>query len=154
MKKLIIILCVWFAVPQFQVRAQEQQVVPYTLADRDRAIRTEIRLDALEAKMDARFIALEAKMDARFIAMDSKIDTKIDSVNARIDYIFWLLGFIVALILFMFGYVIWDRRTALRPALEKAEAADIRSSNNTRVLRDYAKGHPDLENWLKIHGLL
>ena len=63
--------------------AQEQQVVvPYTLADRDRTIRTEAKMDALETKMDVKF----------------------EAVNERIDYLFWLQGVIVALILFMLGY--------------------------------------------------
>jgi len=52
------------------------------------------------------------------------------------------------------GYIIWDRRTALKPALDRAEAADYRSLTITRALRDYAKEHPDLADFLKIHGLL
>ncbi|MGV8135428.1 MAG: hypothetical protein AB2L20_09440 [Mangrovibacterium sp.] len=87
------------------VNAQDIKSVPYTLDDRDRAIRTEARIDALDAKFDARINVLEEKTDIRF-----------EAVNSRIDYIFWLLGVIVALILFTLGYTIWDRRTALKPA--------------------------------------
>lgn len=139
MKTLIIFLFLWMVVPVFPIKAQEQQVVPYTLADRDRAIRTEIKLQALETKMDAKFDA---------------VDTKFDAVNSRIDFIFWVMGLLAALVLFNLGYTIWDRRTALKPALDKADAADFRSVNITRVLRDYAKEHPDLANILKTHGLL
>jgi len=81
------------------LKAQEQQVVvPYTLADRDRTIRLEAKMEALESKMDVKF----------------------EAVNARIDYLFWLQGVIVALILFILGYTIWDRRTALQPALAQS----------------------------------
>ena len=74
------------------LKAQEQQVVvPYTLADRDRTIRLEAKMETLETKMDVKF----------------------DAVNSRIDYLFWLQGVIVALIMFILGYTIWDRRTAL-----------------------------------------
>ncbi len=46
--------------------AQEQQVVvPYTLADRDRAIRLEAKMEANDVKMEA----LESKMDMRFEAV-------------------------------------------------------------------------------------
>ena len=90
--------------------AQEQQIVPYTLADRDRAIRTEVKMEALEIKMDTRF----------------------ESVNARIDYLFWIMGVLVALILFNLGYTIWDRRTTLKPALDKADAADYISLSIAR----------------------
>jgi hypothetical protein len=113
-------------------KAQEQQIVPYTLADRDRAIRTEVKMEALESKMD----------------------TKFEAVNARIDYIFWLMGVLVALILFNLGYTIWDRRTALKPALDKADSANYKSTNLINALREYAQKHPDLANILRTHGLL
>ena len=124
--------------------AQEQQVVvPYTLADRDRAILTDAKISALEAKMDVKFEALETKMDVKF-----------EAVNARIDYIFWLQGVIVALILFILGYTIWDRRTALQPALDKSTEAEVKSSNLIRVLREYSKKHADLAEILRSHGIL
>jgi hypothetical protein len=138
-------------------KAQEQQIVPYTLADRDRAIRTEVKMEALDSKVDTKFAALETKMDTKFMAMDTKfaaMDTKFEAVNSRIDYIFWLLGVIVTLILFILGYTIWDRRTALKPALDKADSANYKSTNLTNALREYAQKHPDLANILKTHGLL
>ena len=115
------------------LKAQEQQViVPYTLADRDRAILTEAKISALEVKMDVKF----------------------EAVNARIDYLFWLQGIILALILFMLGYMIWDRRTALQPALDKSTEAEVKSSNLIRVLREYSKKHADLAEILRTHGIL
>jgi hypothetical protein len=84
--------------------------VPYTLADRDRTIRLEAKMEVFDAKMEA----LEIKMDAQ----ESKMNVKFEAINSRIDYLFWLQGVIVALILFMLGYMIWDRRTAMQPALE------------------------------------
>ena len=108
------------------LKAQEKQVVvPYTLADRDRAIRTEV-----------------------------KMDVKFEAVNARIDYLFWLQGVILALILFILGYTIWDRRTALQPALDKSTEAEVKSSNLIRVLREYSKKHADLAEILRTHGIL
>ncbi len=122
------------------LKAQEKQVVvPYTLADRDRAIR-------LEAKMEANDVKMEA--------LESKMNVKFEAVNARIDYLFWLQGVIVALILFMLGYMIWDRRTALQPALDKATDADAKSTNLIRALREYSKNHADLAEILRIHGIL
>ena len=120
--------------------AQEQQVVvPYTLADRDRAIRLEAKMEANDAKMEA---------------LESKMDVKFEAVNARIDYLFWLQGVILALILFILGYTIWDRRTALQPALDKSTEAEIKSSNLIRVLREYSKKHADLAEILRTHGIL
>ncbi len=67
------------------------------------------------------------------------MNVKSEAVNARIDYLFWLQGVIVALILFMLGYMIWDRRTALQPALENASEADAKTTSLIRSLRDYSK---------------
>ncbi len=140
MKTSFLILIVLLFLPLLKTFAQEQQVVvPYTLADRDRTIRTEAKIETLEAKINA----LEAKMNVKF-----------EAVNARIDYLFWLQGVIVALILFMLGYMIWDRRTALQPALEKASDADAKTTSLIRSLRDYSKKHPDLAEILKTHGIL
>ena len=136
------------------LKAQEQQVVvPYTLADRDRTIRLEAKMEAFDAKMEA----LESKMDSQESKMDvkfSKMDVKFEAVNARIDYLFWLQGVIVALILFILGYTIWDRKTALQPALAQASKAEENSRNLIATLREYAKKHADLAEILRSHGIL
>ena len=133
MKPLVYISLLFLFLHCLPALAQEQQVVvPYTLADRDRAIRLEAKMEALESKMDVKF----------------------ETVNARIDYLFWLQGVILALILFILGYTIWDRRTALQPALDKSTEAEIKSSNLIRVLREYSKKHADLAEILRSHGIL
>ena len=129
------------------LKAQEQQVVvPYTLADRDRTIRLEAKMEVFDAKMEA--------FDAKMEALESKMDVKFEAVNARIDYLFWLQGVIVALILFILGYTIWDRRTALQPALAQASKAAENSRTLIATLREYAKKHADLAEILRSHGIL
>ena len=139
MKPFISFMLILLLTSTLSLKAKEQLTVPYTLEDRDRIIRTESKMDVLESKMDA----LETKMDVKF-----------EAVNARIDYLFWLQGVIVALILFTLGYTIWDRRTALQPALDKSLEAEAKSTNLIRVLREYAQSHPDLANILRSHGIL
>lgn len=105
--------------------AQEKQiVVPYTLADRDRVIRIEAKMEVLEAK----FGALESKMDG----LESKMDVKFESIQIQINQLstlfYWGFGILITLFIFMMGYMIWDRRTALQPALDKATSADAKST--------------------------
>ena len=129
MKTPILVVIVFLFLTGLQTLAQKQQVVvPCTLADRYRTIRVEAKMEALEAKMNVTF----------------------EAVNARIDYQFWPQGVIVALVLFM----IWDRRTALQPALNKANDADAKTTGLIRSLRDYSKKHPDLAEILKTDGIL
>jgi len=70
-------------------------------------------------------------------ALETKMDVKFEAGNSRTDYLFWVLGLIVAMNLFMFGYMIWDRRTALQPALDTATEADTKSTNLINSLREY-----------------
>ena len=79
----------FYSLPAF---AQEQQVVvPYTLADRDRAIRT------------------ESNMELKFESQQRQLD----DIKALF---YWGFGILITLFVFMLGYMIWDRRTALQPA--------------------------------------
>jgi len=72
--------------------AQEQQVVvPYTLADRDRVIRMEVKLESQQMQLD--------------------------NIN---NFLIWGFGIMFSMFLFMLGYMIWDRRTAMKPALQQA----------------------------------
>jgi hypothetical protein len=77
MKPFITYLLVLLLCCTLSGKAQEQQIVPYTLADRDRAIRTEIKMEALESKLDTKFLTV----DTKFVALESKMDTKFESVQ-------------------------------------------------------------------------
>ena len=144
MKPLVFVSLLILSLHCLPAFAQEQQViVPYTLADRDRTIRTEAKMEAIDAKMEA----LETKMDVKF-----------DSIQKQIDQLsmlfYWGFGILITLFIFMLGYMIWDRRTALQPALDKATDADAKSTNLIRALREYSKKHADLAEILRTHGIL
>jgi len=124
--------------------AQEQQVVvPYTLTDRDRAILTEAKISTL----DARISALDARMKVKF----ENQQRQLDDIKTLF---YWGFGILITLFIFMFGYMIWDRRTAMKPALEQASKAEENSRNLMAMLREYSKKHPDLAEILRTHGML
>ena len=126
------------------LKAQEQQVVvPYTLADRDRAILTDAKINTLEAKMEMRFESI----DKQFMYQQKQIDD--------IKTLFyWGFGILISLFLFMLGYMIWGRRTAMQPALVQASKAEENSRNLITTLREYSKKHADLAEILRTHGIL
>jgi ABC-type multidrug transport system fused ATPase/permease subunit len=128
----------------FCLKAQEQQVVvPYTLADRDRAILTEAKINALESKMDVRFESI----DKQFMYQQLQIDD--------IKTLFyWGFGILITLFIFMFGYIIWDRRAAMQPALDQSSKTDENISKIILSLRQYSQKHVDLAEILRTHGLL
>jgi len=130
MKSLLLLLLFCLTLLTLPALAQEQQVVvPYTLADRDRAIRT-------EANMESKFESQQRQLD----------DIK--------TLFYWGFGILITLLIFMLGYMIWDRRTALQPALDKAADADAKSTNLIRALREYSTKHSDLAEILRTHGIL
>jgi len=157
MKKVNIILIL--LITSFGSFAQNQ-AIPYTLADRDRLIKLEESVNSLRNEMNSlrnEMNSLRNEMNARFEGVDAKfvaVDAKFEMVNSKIDYIFWLLGVIVALMIFMLGFIIWDRRTFLNPV--KAEIDSLKQDNEKIkiVLRQQTEFLPQLREILKNAGIL
>jgi hypothetical protein len=149
MKKLLILVFVLLF--SGILKAQEQQVVvPYTLADRDRAILTNAKINTLEAKINA----LNDKMEVRFESIDKQFMYQQKQIDDIKTLFYWGFGILITLFIFMLGYMIWDRRTAMQPALAQASKAEENSRNLIATLREYSKKHADLAEILRIHGIL
>jgi len=165
MKWLIITILLSFVCAS-QIAAQQQEV-PYTLADRDRIIRLEAGQEALRNEMNGlrkeisgfrnEMDGLRNEMDGLRNEMDAKFETievKIQALDAKIDYVFWLLGAVFALMLFMLGYMIWDRRTALNPIRMDVEQLKRENENMKTILRTYSEKIPQLREILRNAGIL
>jgi hypothetical protein len=147
MKALIFIILLFFSLLSLPSSAQEKQVVvPYTLADRDRSIQIEAKLNALEAKFES--------INTKFESIDKQFMNQQRQIDDLKSLFYWGFGTIIALIISMFGYMIWDRHTAMKPALLQASRAEENSRNLITTLREYAKKHPDLAEILRTHGML
>ncbi len=169
MKNIIGTIALLFAL--ITAYGQSTQSVPFTLQDRDRIIRTEQRVESLRKEMntrfeamDTRFKALETKMDTRFEAMDTrfealetKMDTRFNSQQQQIDDLktmfFWGFGIMITLMIFMMGYMIWDRRTAMNPVREKVTDMEAKQNNLIRALKEHSKEDPKLADILRSFGL-
>ena len=136
MKKLVILL--FFASLVFQGFAQTHEV-PFTLDDRDRIMRTEVQLEATNVKIES----LRNEMNSRFEAIESKIDTLFS-------------GFIIliTIMIFILGFIIWDRRTALDPVRKKIITHEERLEKLEKITQEHAKKDPAFAELLKIAGLL
>ena len=93
------------------------------------------------------------------------LNKRIDDVNKRIDdvrnelkgdiadlrgLIYIVLAGIIALI----GFVIWDRRTALSPVISKTKELEERDDLTLRILKEYALKEPKMAEVLKSLKLL
>ena len=122
----------------------ETKEIPFTLDDRDRIIRTEQKVEALNAKVDN-------KVDGLRNEMNTKIDGLHSEMTARFDQLFsflWaLIGIFTTMMVSIFGFAFWDRKLSLAPL--KKQDQQILS-----VLVDFAKTQPKLTEILKSAGLL
>ena len=151
MKQLVLVCLLFFSLLSLPVFAQEKQVVvPYTLADRDRAILNGAKIDALENTINVRF----ESVNKQFMYQQKQIDDIKTLINDMKTFFYWGFGTLFTLFMFMLGYMIWDRRTAMQPALLQASKAEDNSRNLVTMLREYAKKHSDLAEILRTHGML
>jgi hypothetical protein len=111
----------------------EVKEIPFTLDDRDRIIRTEQKVEALNAKVDSKVDGLRSEMNARF--------------DQLFNFLWAIIGIFTTMMISVFGFAFWDRKLSLAP-LKKDDQKII------SVLADYAKTQPKLLEIMKNAGLM
>ncbi len=118
----------------------------------------------LEARMDQRFEAV----DQRFESMDKRMESMEASFNQRFNFLENLIMVVIAGIFGLIGYIVWDRKTALRPVeerliklehelhrdLEIQHEEGSRLTRLVKVLREMAKQDEKLAGVLRNFSLL
>ncbi len=117
--------------------------IPYTLEDRERLIRVETKLDEMAKRFEQRF---------------EQIDKRFEQVEKRFDQLLTLflgiVGAFAAIVAVTISFAIWDRRTALAPALRMSRSLEEREERLERILREFAEKEPRLAEILRRLGLL
>ena len=129
MKKVVFVILLF--VVAMQVFPQPQEV-SFTLDDRDRIMRTEQKLESFRNEMN----------------------TKFEAVDSKIETLYWGFGIMIALMLFLFGYIVWDRRTALNPVQNKTMALAEKVTKIEFVYRQQAQKDSGFAEILRHAGLL
>jgi hypothetical protein len=126
---------------------------------------------ALEAKMDQHFEAVNQRFEAvdqRFEAVDRRFESMEAGFNQRFNFLENLLMVVIAGIFGLIGYIVWDRKTALRPVeerllklenelhrdLEIQHEEGSRLTRLVKVLREMAKQDEKLASVLRNFSLL
>jgi prefoldin subunit 5 len=148
--------------------------VPYTLEDRDRLIRVETRLEGVDKRfeqidkrfeqIDKRFEQIDKRfeqIDKRFEQIDKRfeqVDKRFEQVERRIERLenimMWGFGLLFTGMMGLVGFVLWDRRTALAPAIRKNKELEEREERLEHALKEYAFKNPELAEILRHVGLL
>jgi DNA anti-recombination protein RmuC len=142
--------------------------VPYTLEDRDRLIRIETTLQEFKESVDKRFEQIDKRfeqIDKRFAEFQSSVDKRFEQVDKRFEQVdkrfeqimtfMWILASMFGgLVATTIGFAVWDRRTALAPALRRSRELEEREERIERALREMAQKDPNVAEALRHVGLL
>jgi predicted PurR-regulated permease PerM len=139
MKKTRQIICILILLLPLSIKAEAKEI-PYAIDDRDRLIRTEQKVEAVDAKIDMKVEGLK-----------SDITSLRSEVNVRFDHLFnflWaIIGIFTTMMVSIFGFAFWDRKLSMAPLKRENEKTII-------ILRDFAKTQPKLAEILRNAGLL
>lgn len=103
----------------------------------------------LESKVVDGFKSINQRLEDGLKATNQRIDSLGQRVDDLRDLIYIILGGIIGLI----GFVLWDRRSALAPAIRKSKELEEREELLEKVIKEYARKEPRLAEVLKSVGL-
>jgi hypothetical protein len=111
----------------------ETKEIPFTLDDRDRIIRTEQKVEALDAKVEMKVDGLRSEMNSRF--------------DQLFSFLWAIIGIFTTMMVSVFGFAFWDRKLSMAPMKRE----NLKTLN---ALREFAEHQPKLREILKNAGLL
>ncbi len=107
--------------------------VPFTQEDRNRIIR-------LETKLEEGQKSLQRQIDDLRISLQRQID----DIKT---FLLWGFGILFSLMSVLIGFVLWDRRTAVTPVIQRTERIEL-------ALKQLAIKNPEISEALRQAGLL
>jgi len=142
------------------LKVTNEMIYEKLLAMEKRQAVLEARFQEFKESVDKRFEELREDMNKRF----EQVDRRIDETNRRIEEtnrtIRWLGLVMGGLVVAVIAIVVWDRRTAVRVAVQEAER-ELEERHELEltkkmlgVLRELAKVDKRLAEILRTHGLL
>ena len=104
-----------------------------------------------------RLIRIEERMVTK-----EELKTEIKDVRAEIkdvrtemkEFLLWGFGMLFGGMGILIGFVIWDRRTALAPAIKKYKELEEKEELIEKALKEYAKTEPKLAEILRSMRLM
>ena len=102
--------------------------------------------------LDEKFTTMLKAQDEKFTIKFNVLDKKIDEIRS---FMMWGFGVIFSGMFALVGFILWDRRSTLAPAVAKMEEISVKEKKLTKennqirqILYNYAKKSPELANIL------
>jgi hypothetical protein len=90
----------------------------------------------------------------RIDELDKRLNSRIDGIEKRMDYLVNLIYVVLAGMFALVGFVLWDRRSALAPAIRRTRDIEEREERLERAIKEFALKNPEMKEVLKSLGLL
>jgi len=107
--------------------------------------------------LDLSITRLEEGQKNLIMRMDG-LEKRMDGLDKRMDGLVNIIlggfGVVFAGIFALIGFVLWDRRTALAPAIRKNQELKEREQRLEKAIREYAQREPKLTEILRSVGML
>ena len=120
----------------------------FTQKDRELLIELKIKMGEIDRRFE--------QIDKRFEQVDKRfeqVDKRNDGIERRLERLesgmMWGFGLLFSSMLTMVGFVLWDRRSALAPAIRKSRELEEREDIIEKALKEYAKVEPKFAEILK-----
>lgn len=150
------LMCVMIVTPCLS-RSVQAEDVPFTLEDRDRLIRIETTLTEFKERVDQRFEEFQKSVDGRFAQVDQRFEIFQKNMDERFadlhSFLMILAAIFSGLVIAVISLVIWDRRTALAPAMRRSQELELRGDRLEQALRTLAQKDPNVAEALRQVGL-
>ncbi|MBI5607211.1 MAG: hypothetical protein HY879_28090 [Deltaproteobacteria bacterium] len=137
MKKIILASMAFFLLLPYLVQARD---VPFTQEDRDRIIRLEEGQKSLQKQIDE----LRSSLQRQIVDSHTSLQRQIDDIKT---FLLWGFGILFSLMSVLIGFVLWDRRTAVAPVIQRTERIEL-------ALKQLAIKNPEISEALRQAGLL
>ena len=130
----------------------------FTQADRDRMVRIEEGLKATNQRIEEGLKATNQRIEEGLKATNQRIDDLRADMNRRFEqmtiFMLWGFGILFGGMGLLMGFVLWDRRTALAPAVRKTKELEERAELLEKALKEASITYPGIKEALKHVGIL
>jgi len=113
-----------------------------------------IRIEEGQKTLNHRIDELDKRLSGRIDELDKRIGGRIDGIEKRMDYLVNLIYVVLTGMFALVGFVLWDRRSALSPAIRRTKDIEEREEKLERAIKEFALKNPEMKDILKSLGLL
>jgi len=142
---------------QIKTTSTNEYPIPYTTKDRDLLLTLNERVNAMQQQI------IELKNEVKEVK--SELQQQIQDTKSELqEEIRWLMGILISLVVTLIAFILWDRRTFMKPLEKDVEHLKAKieyiddhidtNKNFWKALRELAQSDEKLKQILKQYNLL